>query len=276
MQLHKSLLRTYDHRIREHICRTRNPNFFPELRIPRSTTTSWLRRPLPIVVSCQRQIEDVAVLREQVDKLETRVRRLAAVLHLQMALLRVSGFSLERNRLPDGAVKKSVLRAVTRAKSALPLAGILRILLCWLRVSSNSSRKSVVVVEPAEYWKRENPTMRSEWMRHAGRDLLPDTLMRARMVDVVHVLREHSMEVSFTENQQVIKALAPHASHKPFTQSVRSGCLHRRVQNSDSSSVRNPIEHGSELVVVVPDQETRSLAPRCSIPQLLYHPGGGR
>ena len=128
MQLHQPLRRTYDHRIREHIYRTRNPTLFPELRIPRSTTTSWLRRPLPTVVSRQRRLEDVAVLREQVDKLETRVRRLAAVVSVQQALLRVSGFSLENARLPTGAAKVSVLRAVARARNALPLGAILRVL----------------------------------------------------------------------------------------------------------------------------------------------------
>jgi putative transposase len=128
MQAFHSPRRTYDHRIREHICRTRNPNLFPELRIPRSTTTSWLRRPLPTVVSCQPQPEDVRLLREQVDRLQTRVRRLAAVLRLQRALLRVSGFSLHHTRLPDGAAKEIVLRAGVRARTTLPLAGILRIL----------------------------------------------------------------------------------------------------------------------------------------------------
>jgi len=45
------------------------------LRIPRSTTTSWLRRPLPFIVSCQPQLEDVAVLRERIHKLDKRVAR---------------------------------------------------------------------------------------------------------------------------------------------------------------------------------------------------------
>jgi len=43
-------------------------------------------------------------------------------------LLQVSGFSLEHNRLPEGEAKESVLRAVVQARTALPLAGILRIL----------------------------------------------------------------------------------------------------------------------------------------------------
>jgi len=128
MQLHQSSRRAYDHRIRQHICRTRNPNLFPELRIPRSTTTTWLRRPLPTVVSCQPQLENVTVLRERIHKLEARARTLAAVLRLQRALLRVSGFSLEHNRLPEGEAKESVLRALARARTALPLVGILRIL----------------------------------------------------------------------------------------------------------------------------------------------------
>ena len=143
MQLHQSSRRTYDHRIREHICRTRNPNLFPELRIPRSTTTTWLRRPLPAVVSCQPQLEDVPVLRERIHKLETRVRTLTAVLRLQRALLSVSGFSLEHNRLPECEAKESVLRAVAQARTALPLVGILRI----LRLSSARYHR----------WKRAEP-----------------------------------------------------------------------------------------------------------------------
>ena len=56
------------------------------------------------------------------------MRRLAAVLRLHRALLRVSGFSLGHTRLPDGPAKETVLRAVVRARTALPLVGILRIL----------------------------------------------------------------------------------------------------------------------------------------------------
>ncbi len=128
MQLHQSVRRTYDHRIREHVCRASDPNLVPELRIPRSTTASWLRRGCPPVVSCHPQFDDVAGLRERLQELETRVRRLAAVVHLQRTVLRVSGFSLEHSRLPDGAAKERVLRAVARARTALPLVGILRIL----------------------------------------------------------------------------------------------------------------------------------------------------
>ena len=38
--------RTYDHRIREVICETGDPDLFPELKIPRSTIRNWFRRQL--------------------------------------------------------------------------------------------------------------------------------------------------------------------------------------------------------------------------------------
>ena len=87
LSLH-TVRRTYDHRIREHVCRTRNPNLFPDLRIPRSTTATWLQRGCPTVVSCDPSHDDVTVLRERMEKLEACVRRLAAVVGVQRALLR--------------------------------------------------------------------------------------------------------------------------------------------------------------------------------------------
>jgi hypothetical protein len=55
------------------------------------------------------------------------------------------------------------------------------------------------MVEPAEYWKPDDPTMRGGGMLHTRRDPLPETLMRTRMVDVVHILREQNKKVSLTE-----------------------------------------------------------------------------
>ena len=36
--------RTYDHRIRDAIVKSGNPNLFPQLKIPRSTIRAWIRR----------------------------------------------------------------------------------------------------------------------------------------------------------------------------------------------------------------------------------------
>jgi putative transposase len=117
-----------DHRIREHICRTRNPTLYPYLQIPRSTSATWLRRGCPKVVSGLPADADVAALRERIATLDTRVARLSAVIGLQRALLRVAGVSLEDTRLPTGAHKATILQAVARARRRLPLTAILRIL----------------------------------------------------------------------------------------------------------------------------------------------------
>jgi hypothetical protein len=61
---------------------------------------------------------------------------LTAVLRLVLALLRVSGFSLERSRVPDAAGKRRLLSAVERARRAMPLSAALRV----LRLSSTRSR----------------------------------------------------------------------------------------------------------------------------------------
>jgi hypothetical protein len=72
MQLHQASRRTYDHRIREHVYRTRNPHLFPDLHVPRSTTATWLQRGCPTVVSCTPTQDDVAALRVHIENLETR------------------------------------------------------------------------------------------------------------------------------------------------------------------------------------------------------------
>ena len=59
---------------------------------------------------------------------DKRARVLAATVRLLLALIRVSGFRLAGERLPEGECKASILRAITSAEIALPLVMILRIL----------------------------------------------------------------------------------------------------------------------------------------------------
>ena len=63
--------RTYDHRVKEQIIRTRNPDLFPELGIPRSTALSWIRRGLGEVVSFDDDREKGAVLRDRITEHNT-------------------------------------------------------------------------------------------------------------------------------------------------------------------------------------------------------------
>ena len=72
-----------------------------------------------------------------------RVERLATLLRLIVVLLKVSGFSLARNRIPEGTKKQSLLQCIERSQSVLPLRVVLRIL----------------KLSPSRYhaWKREAP-----------------------------------------------------------------------------------------------------------------------
>src|SRR5437764_9572232 len=120
--------RAYDHRLRDHVCRTGARALGHRLHVPRSTISSWKRRGLRAVVSHELFDHDRQQLLSNVEKLEKRARILAATVRLLLALLRVSGFRLVGERLSQGATKASILRAVSSAQSALSLALILRIL----------------------------------------------------------------------------------------------------------------------------------------------------
>jgi putative transposase len=118
--------RSYDHRIREIVCQTGNPRIFQRLRIPRSTTASWLSRGHRSVVSLDWQ-HDLASVLDENERLKRRTRRQTAIIRLLVTLLKLSGFRLDEQRLPDGKAKARVLRAVDRCKHALPLKSALRV-----------------------------------------------------------------------------------------------------------------------------------------------------
>jgi transposase InsO family protein len=80
------------------------------------------------VVTVEEFGQDQQQLLNRLDKVERKARTLAAVVRLLLALLRVSGFRLDGEQLPEGVAKASVLRAISSAKPALPLTMILRIL----------------------------------------------------------------------------------------------------------------------------------------------------
>jgi transposase InsO family protein len=77
------------------------------------------------VVSLDWNHEIASVLDEN-EKLKRRTRRQTAIIRLLVVLLKLSGFRLDQQRLPDGTAKAKVLRAVDRSKDALALKTALR------------------------------------------------------------------------------------------------------------------------------------------------------
>ncbi len=119
--------RTYDYRIQEAICETGDRELFPELNIPRSTIRSWIHRGVPDVVTSDLRACDRADLVVEIHQLRHRTALLGAVIGLLIAMLRVSKFRFNYERLPAGDAKRVLLRAIERAGKGLPLHTALRI-----------------------------------------------------------------------------------------------------------------------------------------------------
>jgi hypothetical protein len=120
--------RTYDHRLRSLVRETGDVSIAIEVGVPRSTAAGWLRAEPQDVVTL-----DVLDMRElqlqaKLVKLRRRIRLLGKVVGLLLALLRVAGRRLDDVRLPEGRRRANLLRAVERARAALPLRAVLRVL----------------------------------------------------------------------------------------------------------------------------------------------------
>jgi len=83
---------------------------------------------------------DIASVLDENERLKRRAERQTAVIRLLVMLLKLSGFRLDEQRLPDGKAKAKILRGIDRCKGALPLKSALRL----------------VRLSPARYhaWKR--------------------------------------------------------------------------------------------------------------------------
>jgi len=86
---------------------------------------------------------DMLQLQQEVLRLRTRIQKLIALLRVLLVVLRISKFSLDRTRLPNGNDKRSLLRVIDRSRAALPLRVVLR----------------VIRLSPARYhhWNRRQP-----------------------------------------------------------------------------------------------------------------------
>ena len=121
-------LRRYDHRLREFVRSTGDVQHAIYRGVPRSTAHGWLKSPRTEVVTINITDMDVLQLQQELLTLRRRVARLIALLRLLVILLRMSGFSLASTRIPDGAGKQRLMRAIGRSRTVLPLRVVLRVL----------------------------------------------------------------------------------------------------------------------------------------------------
>ena len=121
-------LRRYDHRLRELVQSTGNIQHAIHRGVPRSTAHGWLKSPRTEIITVDPTDMDVLRLQQELLTLRRRVARLIALLRLLVVLLRLSGFSLAGTRIPHGAGKLMLMRAIERSRTVLPLRVVLRIL----------------------------------------------------------------------------------------------------------------------------------------------------
>jgi putative transposase len=95
--------------------------------MPRSTARGWRAKPTIEVVSLDVLELDSIQLQHEVTRLRRRNARLGALLRLVIIILKVSGVSFARVRLPEGTMKRQLLRAIDRSRQHLPLRTVLRV-----------------------------------------------------------------------------------------------------------------------------------------------------
>jgi hypothetical protein len=163
--------RAYDHRMRDLTCEERDPGLFQHRGVPRSTAVSWIRRgPRPVVSAAVLSL-DHAELQAEVLALRRRIRLLLAIIRLAFLLVRLSGFHLDSQRVPDAQTKRSILAAIASAQRAIPLAVVLRVLRllparfhAWRNLADNCTlddRSSCPHTTPAQLTAKEIVTIGS-------------------------------------------------------------------------------------------------------------------
>lgn len=96
--------------------------------VPRSTARNWLTEPNAEVVTLEVLNMDTLQLQQEVLRLRTRAQKLIALLRVLVVVLKVSRYSLNQARLPDGNDKSSLLRAIERSRPILSLRSVLRVI----------------------------------------------------------------------------------------------------------------------------------------------------
>ena len=138
--------RTYDHRLRDLVRISGNPNIVADLGVPRSTALGWLRGEYGSVVTADVFDMNQVKLQQEILALRHRLRILGAIIRLHLAILRTLNVRLDWTRLPEGTAKTQLLRAIDRGQGVFSLRGALRVL-CLSRSRYHQWRQAEQICE---------------------------------------------------------------------------------------------------------------------------------
>ena len=111
----------YDHRLRNAIVETGNPNLFPELSIPQSTARDWIRKGKAKVITASEFECTQAELAGRVRELEIELASIKAKSALLQGTTSIFGFSVQYLRLKSASAKESLLKLIDSTAGKIPL-----------------------------------------------------------------------------------------------------------------------------------------------------------
>ncbi|MGE0174042.1 MAG: hypothetical protein AB7T49_14690 [Oligoflexales bacterium] len=117
--------RIYDHRVKQLVVATGNPELFPELRIPRSTALTWIRNGVREVVTARDLDQDYSRLIVENRELKAKVESSEVVLDVTIATFRIFGLQIQFKRLPTAEAKANLIGMI---KSAAEVSGLSKVL----------------------------------------------------------------------------------------------------------------------------------------------------
>ncbi|MGI9460886.1 MAG: hypothetical protein ACR2NF_12875, partial [Pirellulales bacterium] len=126
---------TYDHRLKELVRSTQNITCAVRNGVPRPTARDWLKPPANEVISIDVVQLDAIGLQKEVMRLQARLQKLNALLRFMIAVLKLSGDSLNHERAPDGKQKRHLLRAIARSRPPFPFLSFFLFLLLFPSLS---------------------------------------------------------------------------------------------------------------------------------------------
>ncbi len=131
------------------------------------------------------------------------------------------------------------------------------------------------MMETTQHWEGDDfvrGTKRSIWPLLTFWNPLVDALMRARAIEVQHVLREDTPQVRLTHDHEVIQAVASDAAQQPLADRVRSRCLDRCSEDLDAVAGGSGIEKGTVRGISIAHEVRRRLTEGRCLAQLLRDP----
>src|SRR5450755_1598565 len=96
--------------------------------------------------------------------------------------------------------------------------------------------------------------------------------MRPRTIEVANVLGKHREQVALAQDDHVIETFTPHATEEALACGIHVWRAHRSLDAPRPEGSSSAVEVDAELVVPIANNETRSLAERRAVAELLRCP----